>query len=88
MVGFVFVAGLPPGPASEESPVCPCWCEEGGGLPDSLLSSCPPQTAYLLLIASMLVARTYCDVWMIQNGTMIERSEPLIGPDRFQNHVE
>ncbi|XP_015224614.1 PREDICTED: uncharacterized protein LOC107080916, partial [Cyprinodon variegatus] len=30
------------------------------------------ETAYLLLIASMLVARTYCDVWMIQNGTMIE----------------
>ncbi|XP_043961191.1 ATP-binding cassette sub-family D member 3a isoform X1 [Gambusia affinis] len=30
------------------------------------------ETAYLLLIAAMLVARTYCDVWMIQNGTMIE----------------
>uniref|UniRef100_A0A3B3ZWH8 ABC transporter domain-containing protein n=1 Tax=Periophthalmus magnuspinnatus TaxID=409849 RepID=A0A3B3ZWH8_9GOBI len=30
------------------------------------------ETGYLLLIASMLVTRTYCDVWMIQNGTMIE----------------
>ncbi|XP_026148220.1 ATP-binding cassette sub-family D member 3a isoform X1 [Mastacembelus armatus] len=30
------------------------------------------ETAYLMLIATMLVARTYCDVWMIQNGTMIE----------------
>lgn len=30
------------------------------------------ETGYLFLIASMLVARTYCDVWMIQNGTMIE----------------
>ncbi|XP_038649809.1 ATP-binding cassette sub-family D member 3a [Scyliorhinus canicula] len=30
------------------------------------------ETAYLMLIAAMLVARTYCDVWMIQNGTMIE----------------
>uniref|UniRef100_A0A8C3AHQ9 ATP-binding cassette, sub-family D (ALD), member 3a n=1 Tax=Cyclopterus lumpus TaxID=8103 RepID=A0A8C3AHQ9_CYCLU len=29
-------------------------------------------TGYLLLIAAMLVTRTYCDVWMIQNGTMIE----------------
>uniref|UniRef100_A0A8K9WLR4 ATP-binding cassette, sub-family D (ALD), member 3a n=1 Tax=Oncorhynchus mykiss TaxID=8022 RepID=A0A8K9WLR4_ONCMY len=29
-------------------------------------------TGYLVLIAAMLVARTYCDVWMIQNGTMIE----------------
>ncbi|XP_049604746.1 ATP-binding cassette sub-family D member 3a isoform X2 [Syngnathus scovelli] len=30
------------------------------------------ETGYLILIALMLVARTYCDVWMIQNGTMIE----------------
>ncbi|XP_056868553.1 ATP-binding cassette sub-family D member 3a isoform X3 [Takifugu flavidus] len=30
------------------------------------------ETCYLILIAAMLVARTYCDVWMIQNGTMIE----------------
>ncbi|XP_053715542.1 ATP-binding cassette sub-family D member 3a isoform X1 [Synchiropus splendidus] len=30
------------------------------------------ESGYLILIAVMLVARTYCDVWMIQNGTMIE----------------
>ncbi|KAF3703442.1 ATP-binding cassette sub-family D member 3 68 kDa peroxisomal membrane protein [Channa argus] len=30
------------------------------------------ETGCLILIAAMLVARTYCDVWMIQNGTMIE----------------
>ncbi|XP_075903470.1 ATP-binding cassette sub-family D member 3a [Nelusetta ayraudi] len=30
------------------------------------------ETGFLLLIAAMLVTRTYCDVWMIQNGTMIE----------------
>ncbi|XP_061661947.1 ATP-binding cassette sub-family D member 3a isoform X2 [Syngnathoides biaculeatus] len=30
------------------------------------------EAGYLVLIAVMLVARTYCDVWMIQNGTMIE----------------
>ncbi|XP_062337399.1 ATP-binding cassette sub-family D member 3-like isoform X2 [Osmerus eperlanus] len=30
------------------------------------------ESGYCLLIAVMLVARTYCDVWMIQNGTMIE----------------
>ncbi|XP_019121756.2 ATP-binding cassette sub-family D member 3a isoform X2 [Larimichthys crocea] len=30
------------------------------------------ETGYLIFIAAMLVARTYCDVWMIQNGTMIE----------------
>ncbi|XP_059900548.1 ATP-binding cassette sub-family D member 3a isoform X1 [Gadus macrocephalus] len=30
------------------------------------------ETGYMVLIAVMLVTRTYCDVWMIQNGTMIE----------------
>ncbi|XP_073705527.1 ATP-binding cassette sub-family D member 3b [Garra rufa] len=30
------------------------------------------ESGYLLLIAVMLMARTYCDVWMIHNGTMIE----------------
>ncbi|XP_026887100.2 ATP-binding cassette sub-family D member 3b isoform X2 [Electrophorus electricus] len=30
------------------------------------------ESGYLVLIAVMLVARTYCDVWMIHNGTMIE----------------
>ncbi|XP_030631104.1 ATP-binding cassette sub-family D member 3b isoform X2 [Chanos chanos] len=30
------------------------------------------ESGYMLLIAAMLVARTYCDVWMIHNGTMIE----------------
>ncbi|XP_063284418.1 ATP-binding cassette sub-family D member 3 isoform X2 [Pelobates fuscus] len=30
------------------------------------------ESGYLLLIAVMLIARTYCDVWMIQNGTSIE----------------
>ncbi|TRY53662.1 hypothetical protein DNTS_008663 [Danionella cerebrum] len=30
------------------------------------------ESGYLLLIAVMLMSRTYCDVWMIHNGTMIE----------------
>ncbi|KAJ8397566.1 hypothetical protein AAFF_G00438420 [Aldrovandia affinis] len=30
------------------------------------------ESGYMILIAAMLVVRTYCDVWMIQNGTMIE----------------
>uniref|UniRef100_A0A673ZCJ6 ATP-binding cassette, sub-family D (ALD), member 3a n=1 Tax=Salmo trutta TaxID=8032 RepID=A0A673ZCJ6_SALTR len=38
----------------------------------SLFPPLSSQTGYLVLIAAMLVARTYCDVWMIQNGTMIE----------------
>ena len=31
------------------------------------------QTGYLALVAASLIARTYCDVWMIHNGTSIER---------------
>ncbi|KAF4076249.1 hypothetical protein AMELA_G00212260 [Ameiurus melas] len=30
------------------------------------------ESGYLVLIAAMLLVRTYCDVWMIHNGTMIE----------------
>ncbi|KAM6167000.1 ATP-binding cassette sub-family D member 3 isoform 4-T4 [Erethizon dorsatum] len=38
------------------------------------------ETGYLILIAVMLVCRTYCDVWMIQNGTLIESG--IIGRSR------
>ncbi|XP_044770502.1 ATP-binding cassette sub-family D member 3 isoform X3 [Neomonachus schauinslandi] len=38
------------------------------------------ETGYLALIAVMLVSRTYCDVWMIQNGTLIESG--IIGRSR------
>ncbi|XP_054239945.1 ATP-binding cassette sub-family D member 3 isoform X2 [Indicator indicator] len=38
------------------------------------------ETGYLLLIAVMLVLRTYCDIWMIQNGTVIESA--IIGRSR------
>nr|XP_056723641.1 ATP-binding cassette sub-family D member 3 isoform X2 [Euleptes europaea] len=30
------------------------------------------ETGYLILIALTLILRTYCDIWMIQNGTVIE----------------
>uniref|UniRef100_A0A8C5QR30 ATP-binding cassette sub-family D member 3 n=1 Tax=Leptobrachium leishanense TaxID=445787 RepID=A0A8C5QR30_9ANUR len=38
------------------------------------------ETGYLVFIAVMLIARTYCDVWMIQNGTFIESA--IIGRSR------
>ncbi|XP_056379088.1 ATP-binding cassette sub-family D member 3 isoform X1 [Hyla sarda] len=38
------------------------------------------ESGYLMLIAVMLVARTYCDIWMIQNGTFIESA--IIGRSR------
>ncbi|XP_064797222.1 ATP-binding cassette sub-family D member 3-like isoform X2 [Oncorhynchus masou masou] len=45
------------------------------------------ETGYLVLIAAMLVTRTYCDVWMIQNGTMIESA--IIGRSNtdFKNYL-
>eukprot|EP01121_Diplochlamys_sp_Union-15-3_P006172 TRINITY_DN1667_c0_g2_i1.p1 TRINITY_DN1667_c0_g2~~TRINITY_DN1667_c0_g2_i1.p1 ORF type:complete len:656 (-),score=65.85 TRINITY_DN1667_c0_g2_i1:33-2000(-) len=33
-----------------------------------------PETGYLILVAIIMVARTYCDVWMLKNGSAIERS--------------
>ncbi|XP_077680056.1 ATP-binding cassette sub-family D member 3 isoform X3 [Eretmochelys imbricata] len=38
------------------------------------------ETGYLVLIAVMLIVRTYCDIWMIQNGTVIESA--IIGRSR------
>jgi len=32
------------------------------------------QFAYIIVVAAMMIARTYCDLWMITNGTSIERS--------------
>ncbi|KAM9333523.1 ATP-binding cassette sub-family D member 3a isoform 1-T1 [Pholidichthys leucotaenia] len=43
------------------------------------------ETGFLAFIASMLVARTYCDVWMIQNGTMIESA--IIGRSTKDFHI-
>lgn len=44
------------------------------------------EMGFMMLVAGSLIARTYCDVWMIQNGTAIERcvlclTFPTLGPD-------
>uniref|UniRef100_A0A8C8GPQ3 AAA+ ATPase domain-containing protein n=1 Tax=Oncorhynchus tshawytscha TaxID=74940 RepID=A0A8C8GPQ3_ONCTS len=44
------------------------------------------ESGYCLLIAAMLVARTYCDVWMIQNGTMIESGIISRDVNLFKKH--
>lgn len=31
------------------------------------------ESGFLFLVAGSLVARTLCDLWMIQNGTLVER---------------
>lgn len=41
-----------------------------------------PEAAYLFLVAACLLIRTYADMWMIHNGTSIERS--IIGHNRSQ----
>ncbi|XP_071492061.1 ATP-binding cassette sub-family D member 3-like [Diadema antillarum] len=45
------------------------------------------EAGYLWLVALSLIARTYCDVWMIQNGTAIESS--IIGRNvgLFKRHL-
>ncbi|XP_064863177.1 ATP-binding cassette sub-family D member 3-like isoform X2 [Oncorhynchus nerka] len=45
------------------------------------------ETGYLLFIAAMLVTRTYCDVWMIQNGTMIESAIISRNNADFKNYL-
>ncbi|XP_023856569.1 ATP-binding cassette sub-family D member 3 [Salvelinus sp. IW2-2015] len=45
------------------------------------------ETGYLLFIAAMLVTRTYCDVWMIQNGTMIESAIIARNNADFKNYL-
>eukprot|EP01130_Rhizamoeba_saxonica_P004635 TRINITY_DN1888_c0_g1_i14.p1 TRINITY_DN1888_c0_g1~~TRINITY_DN1888_c0_g1_i14.p1 ORF type:complete len:656 (+),score=122.47 TRINITY_DN1888_c0_g1_i14:13-1980(+) len=32
------------------------------------------EAAYLIIVAGAMIARTYCDLWMLKNGTSIERA--------------
>ncbi|XP_048584347.1 ATP-binding cassette sub-family D member 3 [Nematostella vectensis] len=45
------------------------------------------ETGYLALVALSLIARTYCDVWMIHNGTVIERSIITSNYDGFKENL-
>lgn len=31
------------------------------------------ESGFMFLVAGSLIARTLCDLWMIQNGTLVER---------------
>ncbi|XP_065339971.1 ATP-binding cassette sub-family D member 3 [Cloeon dipterum] len=44
-----------------------------------------PEAGFLALVAASLVARSLCDLWMIQNGTLIESA--IIGADRAKFRV-
>jgi len=45
------------------------------------------ETGFIVLIAVMLVMRTRCDVWMIENGTAIESAIISRSKDRFLKHL-
>ncbi len=32
-----------------------------------------PEAGFMFLVAAALIARSVCDIWLIQNGTSIER---------------
>jgi ATP-binding cassette subfamily D (ALD) protein 3 len=45
------------------------------------------ESAYMALVAIMLIIRTYCDVWMIQNGTAIESAIVGRNMQLFKSHL-
>eukprot|EP00042_Codosiga_hollandica_P050685 m.611106 g.611106 ORF g.611106 m.611106 type:complete len:656 (-) comp58138_c0_seq1:156-2123(-) len=46
-----------------------------------------PEVGYILLVAAMMVARTYCDLWMIVNGTAIESGIITRSMTDFKKHL-
>jgi hypothetical protein len=46
-----------------------------------------PEFAYTALVGVTLVVRTLCDVWMIGNGTKIERAIITRDPAAFRHYV-
>lgn len=46
-----------------------------------------PEVAYLLLVSLTLIARTFCDVFLIHNGTLIESSIISGSTDLFVKYV-
>ncbi len=45
------------------------------------------EAGYLALVAALMAARTYADVWMIRNGTAVERSIITRDKKAFIKHV-
>lgn len=46
-----------------------------------------PETAFLMLVASSLVARSLCDIWMIQNHTATENAIVTMDKMLFKKHL-
>lgn len=46
-----------------------------------------PEMGFLILVAASLVARTFCDLWMIQNGTYVESAIINMNKELFVKRV-
>uniref|UniRef100_A0A1B6CD70 ABC transporter domain-containing protein n=1 Tax=Clastoptera arizonana TaxID=38151 RepID=A0A1B6CD70_9HEMI len=46
-----------------------------------------PETGFLILVAGSLVARSLCDIWMIQNHTATETAIVTMNLDHFKKHL-
>ena len=46
-----------------------------------------PEFGYTVFVGAMLVLRTMCDVWMLTNGTKIERAIITRDPKKFAYYV-
>lgn len=47
-----------------------------------------PEAGYMLLVASSLIGRTLCDIWLIRNGTIIERAIISRNVDLFKDTLQ
>mmetsp|Transcript_11541 Transcript_11541/g.14313 ORF Transcript_11541/g.14313 Transcript_11541/m.14313 type:complete len:131 (+) Transcript_11541:54-446(+) len=45
-----------------------------------------PEMGYIIMVAVMMLARTYCDLWMISSTTFIERLIISKKGDKFYSH--
>jgi len=50
-------------------------------------SAISPEMGYIVLVAVMMLARTYCDLWMISSTTFIERLIISKKGERFYSHL-
>ncbi|KAK3911791.1 ATP-binding cassette sub-family D member 3 [Frankliniella fusca] len=45
------------------------------------------ETSFCVLVAASLVARSFCDIWMIQNATLVETAIVSMDKARFRNRL-
>lgn len=45
------------------------------------------EAGYLVVVAAAMVARTFCDLWMLKNGTSIENMIIMRDAQGFKKHI-